>query len=195
MKQLGFYEVVEAALGADLVAYAEAAELAEKGFLTSSCCPAFVNYIHNEFPTLVENISHNPSPMVATAKAIKENCEDAKTIFIGPCTAKKNEYLRPEVSEYVDCVLTFEELQALFDSRDIAPETLEEEELHNASYYGRIFAIAAVCPRLPPRQSRSKAWTSRLNPPAAAALRNAASHCSGPPRARPPATLSRAWPA
>lgn len=140
MKQLGFYEVVEAALGADLVAYAEAAELAEKGFLTSSCCPAFVNYIHNEFPTLVENISHNPSPMVATAKAIKENCEDAKTIFIGPCTAKKNEYLRPEVSEYVDCVLTFEELQALFDSRDIAPETLEEEELHNASYYGRIFA-------------------------------------------------------
>lgn len=140
MKKLGFYQVVEAALGADLVAYAEGAELAEKGFLTSSCCPAFVNYIHNEFPSLVEHISHNPSPMVATAKAIKESCENVKTIFIGPCTAKKNEFLRPEVQEWVDCVLTFEELQALFDSRSIEPETLEEEELHDASYFGRIFA-------------------------------------------------------
>lgn len=141
LKKLGFHEVVEAAMGADLVAYSEAAELAEKGFLTSSCCPAFVSYVHNEFPTLVDNVSHNPSPMVAAAKDIKENAgEEVKTIFIGPCTAKKNEFRRPEVSQYVDCVLTFEELQALFDSRDIDLESLEEEDLHNASYYGRIFA-------------------------------------------------------
>ena len=71
IKQLGFYEVVEAAMGADLVAMAEAKELAEKGFLTSSCCPAFVSYIKQQFPTLAENISHNPSPMVATAKYLR----------------------------------------------------------------------------------------------------------------------------
>ncbi len=143
IKKLGFYDVVEAALGADLVAYSEAAELAEKGFLTSSCCPAFVKYIQNQFPSLVENISHNFSPMAATAQDIKENkanSESVKTIFIGPCTAKKSEFQLPEVSKYVDCVLTFEELQALFDSRDIDPTTLEETDLNNASYYGRIFA-------------------------------------------------------
>ena len=140
IKQLGFYEVVEAAMGADLVAMAEAKELADKGFLTSSCCPAFVSYIKQQFPTLAENISHNPSPMVATAKFLRETCgDDIKTIFIGPCTAKKAEGQLPEVKEYVDCVLTFEELQALFDSRDIDPTTLEETELNNASYYGRIF--------------------------------------------------------
>lgn len=100
-------------MGADLVAYSEAAELAEKGFLTSSCCPAFVSYVHNEFPTLVDNVSHNPPPW-SQRQRTKENAgEEVKTIFIGPCTAKKNEFRRPEVSQYVDCVLTFEELQAL----------------------------------------------------------------------------------
>lgn len=52
IKQLGFFHVVEAALGADMVSYAEAAELAEKGFLTSSCCPAFVDYIKSSFRSL-----------------------------------------------------------------------------------------------------------------------------------------------
>lgn len=141
IKKLGFHDVVEAAMGADLVAYAEAAELAEKGFLTSSCCPAFVKYVQNEFPELIDNISHNPSPMAAAAKDIKDNSEEeVKVIFIGPCTAKKSEFQLPEVSKYVDCVLTFEELQALFDGRDIDPTTLEETVLNDASYYGRIFA-------------------------------------------------------
>lgn len=140
IKDLGFDEVMEAALGADLVAMAEASELAEKGFLTSSCCPAFVRYIQQQFPTLAENISHNPSPMVATAKYIRDTYgEHIKTVFIGPCTAKKAEGQLPEVAPYVDCVLTFEELQTLLDSRNIDPSTLEETELNNASYYGRIF--------------------------------------------------------
>ena len=59
IKKLGFFTVVEAALGADMVAYLESQELAEKGFLTSSCCPAFVSYIETQFPQLKENISHN----------------------------------------------------------------------------------------------------------------------------------------
>ena len=45
LKKLGFHDVVEAALGADMVAIAEAKELSEKELLTSSCCPAFVQYI------------------------------------------------------------------------------------------------------------------------------------------------------
>ena len=66
--------MVEVALGADMVAYSEAAELAEKGFLTSSCCPAFVDYIHKKFPQMVEHISHNLSPMGAIGQYIKELC-------------------------------------------------------------------------------------------------------------------------
>ena len=140
LKNLGFHTVIEAALGADMVALAEAKELTEKGFLTSSCCPAFVKYIKNAFPDLVPNISHNLSPMGALAKYLKDNEENSKVVFIGPCTAKKAEALKDDVKPYVDSVLTFEELQALFDSKDIDVMTLEEGVLDNASYFGRIFA-------------------------------------------------------
>ena len=140
LKNLGFHTVIEAALGADMVALAEAKELTEKGFLTSSCCPAFVKYIENSFPDLVPHISHNLSPMGALAKYLKDNEENAKVVFIGPCTAKKAEALKDDVKPYVDSVLTFEELQALFDSKDIDIMSLEEGVLDNASYFGRIFA-------------------------------------------------------
>ncbi len=140
IKALGFCDVLEAALGADMVAYNEAAELAERGFLTSSCCPAFVSYIRKSFPELQENISHNMSPMATIAKRIKEKDPEAKTVFIGPCTAKKGEFQLPEVHKYVDCVLTFEELQAMFDSRELDVGAMEETVLNNASGYGRIFA-------------------------------------------------------
>lgn len=140
IKMLGFHSVVEAALGADIVAYNEAKELAEKGFLTSSCCPAFVDYVKKNFPTLKDNISHNPSPMAAIAKFIKENDPGSKVVFIGPCTAKKAEIRKDEVKDYVDSALTFEELQALFDAKSIELTELGESELNNASYYGRIFA-------------------------------------------------------
>ena len=140
IKKLGFHSVVEVALGADMVAYSEAAELAEKGFLTSSCCPAFVDYIHKKFPQMVEHISHNLSPMGAIGQYIKGIDPTAKIVFIGPCTAKKMEFQKESVSPYIDSVLTFEELQALFDSRDMEISGLEENVLDNASYYGRIFA-------------------------------------------------------
>ena len=140
IKKLGFHSVVEVALGADMVAYSEAAELAEKGFLTSSCCPAFVDYIHKKFPQMVEHISHNLSPMGAIGQYIKGIDPTAKIVFIGPCTAKKMEFQKESVSPYIDSVLTFEELQALFDSRDMEISELEEDVLDNASYYGRIFA-------------------------------------------------------
>lgn len=140
LKKLGFYAVVEAALGADMVAYTEAEELSEKGFLTSSCCPAFVSYIKSAFPDLLPYVSHNLSPMATIAKYIKDNNKNVKIIFIGPCTAKKAEIKLDSVKPYIDSVLTFEELQALFDSKDIDISQLEEESLDNASCFGRIFA-------------------------------------------------------
>ncbi len=140
LKKLGFHTVVEAALGADMVAQAESKELAEKGFLTSSCCPAFVDYINKAFPELVPYVSHNLSPMATIAKYIKDTTKNAKVVFIGPCTAKKAEVQKDAVKPYVDAALTFEELQALFDSRDLDITTLEDGVLDNASYFGRIFA-------------------------------------------------------
>lgn len=140
LKELGFYTTVEVALGADMVAQAESKELAKEGFLLSSCCPAFVSYVKSKFPRLAQHISGNLSPMATLAKYIKGMDENAKVVFIGPCTAKKTEAQLAEVKPFVDVALTFEELQALFDSRDIDITTLEEGVLDNASYYGRIFA-------------------------------------------------------
>lgn len=141
IEELGFHHVVEAALGADMVAYAESRELTEReDFMTSSCCPAFVDYIHKQFPNLVDHISHNLSPAATIARYIKQTDPDAKVVFIGPCTAKKMEFQKEEVRPYIDSVITFEELQALFDSRDLDITTLDEGVLDNASYYGRIFA-------------------------------------------------------
>ncbi len=140
LKELGFHTVIEAALGADMVAQAESLELAEKGFLTSSCCPAFVAYVEKNFPDLVPFVSHTLSPMATISKYIKDTTENAKVVFIGPCTAKKAEVQKEEVKPYVDAVMTFEELQALFDSKEIDITTLEEGVLDNASYFGRIFA-------------------------------------------------------
>ncbi len=140
IKAVGFDDIFEVALGADMVAKSEAAELEEKGFLTSSCCPAFVSYVEKNFPTLKDNISHNLSPAGTIAKFIKEKEPDCKTVFIGPCTAKKVEFQREEYSGLIDSVITFEELQALIDSKDIDVCSLEETKLDQASYFGRIFA-------------------------------------------------------
>ena len=140
LKELGFFTVVEAALGADMVAQAESRELAKKGLLTSSCCPAFVAYVKSAFPDLLKYVSHNLSPMATLAKYIKDTTPNAKIVFIGPCTAKKAEAQLEEVKPYIDAVMTFEELQALYDSKDIDITTLGEDVLDNASYFGRIFA-------------------------------------------------------
>ena len=140
IKELGFHAVIEAALGADMVAQSESKELAEKGFLTSSCCPAFVQYVRSAFPGLAPQISHNLSPMATIAKYIKKTDPSSKIVFMGPCTAKKAEAQLESVKPYIDSVITFEELQALFDSKDINITELGDDVLDNASYFGRIFA-------------------------------------------------------
>ena len=140
IKKLGFSQVLEVAVGAEMVAYKEALELKEKGFLTSSCCPAFVSYIKSKFPDMVEHISSNLSPMAELAKHVKEEHPDAVIVFIGPCIAKKAEVKLESVKKYVDYAITFEELQALFDSKDIILKKQEWTDWNQASYYGRMFA-------------------------------------------------------
>lgn len=140
IKELGFSEVLEVAVGAEMVAYKEGLELKEKGFLTSSCCPAFVRYIETKHPKMAEHISHNLSPMAELAKHVKKNKPNCKIVFIGPCIAKKAEVKKDTVKQYVDYAITFEELQALFDSRGIDLKTLKWTDWNQASYYGRIFA-------------------------------------------------------
>lgn len=140
IRKLGFDDVLEVALGAEIVATKEAEELVEKGFLTSSCCPAFVKYIGTKYPSLKDRISGNVSPMIELAKLLKKDHPNRKVVFIGPCIAKKAEVRKPEVAGYVDFAITFEELQALFDSREIWLREQEETDWNQASYYGRIFA-------------------------------------------------------
>ena len=91
LKQLGFYSIAEAALGADIVAVEEAREFAKKEFLISSCCPAFVDFVEKNFPAMREYVSTSISPMGAISRRIKEADPTSKVIFIGPCTAKKAE--------------------------------------------------------------------------------------------------------
>jgi len=141
IKMLGFKDVIEVALGADMVVHHEANELIEakdKGeFLTSSCCPGFVNYIEIKYPELMPYVSKTVSPMVATARLIKKIDAEAQVVFIGPCIAKKTEKDRTEGADFV---LTFEELAALIEARDINLKVLEPHPLNNASYFGRRFA-------------------------------------------------------
>ncbi|MBO4363184.1 MAG: 4Fe-4S dicluster domain-containing protein [Clostridia bacterium] len=138
--KLGFTDVVEAALGADMTSANEAPELAGKGSLFSSCCPAFVSLVKKKFPNLAEFISETPSPMAMAAMNVKLQLPGAKTVFIGPCTAKKAEVLLERVRPFVDNAITFEEMDALFEARNISPAECVPELYDDATSYGRNFA-------------------------------------------------------
>jgi len=142
IKDLGFTDVIEVALGADAVSVAETEEVIERAGegkkTTSSCCPAFVNLIEKHFPALKENVSSTVSPMVAAARLIKAAKPEAVIVFIGPCVAKKNEALKHYIGE-INYVLTFEELEAMFEVKGIdfsKYEGIAEE----ATKYGKGFA-------------------------------------------------------
>lgn len=144
IEKIGFYHAVEAALGADVVAYHEGHEFAEtideRKWMTTSCCPAFVSYMRKNYPDMMSHVSGTVSPMVAIARIIKSTDPTAKVVFIGPCTAKKMEIKLEDIKDAVEYTMTFEELQAIFDAMDINLKEIPESVLDNASYYGRIFA-------------------------------------------------------
>ncbi|AGA68133.1 iron only hydrogenase large subunit [Desulfitobacterium dichloroeliminans LMG P-21439] len=146
LKHLGFYGMVEVALFADVLSLKEALEFDEhvktdKDFvLTSCCCPIWVSMVKKVYDKLVPHISPSVSPMVACGRGIKRMHPCAKTVFIGPCIAKKAEAKEPDIRDAVDAVLTFHELKQIFEATDIHPEDMEDIPSEHSSTSGRIYA-------------------------------------------------------
>ena len=149
MKQLGFADIIEVAIGADLCAAQEAEdfvkEVPEKlPFMATSCCPAWSVMAKKLFPEQANCISMALTPMTLTARLIKHHQPGAKVAFIGPCAAKKLEAMRRTVRSEVDFVLTFEEMAGIFDAKHVDIENIAEDEggVSAASRDGRNFAVA-----------------------------------------------------
>ena len=148
LKALGFYDVVEVAIGADLCTVDEAHDFLEEvpnklNFMATSCCPAWSMMAKTAFPALAKNISMTMTPMVFTARMMKQKDPEARMCFIGPCAAKKLEASRRTVRSDVDFVLTFEELAGIIEAKDVDTSLLEVDEaeaLRAASAAGRGFA-------------------------------------------------------
>ena len=149
MKALGFADVFEVAIGADLCAVQEAEDFVKEvpeqlPFMATSCCPAWSVMAKKLFPDYSNCISMALTPMTLTARLIKKKHEKGKVVFIGPCAAKKLEAMRTSVRSDVDFVLTFEEMAGIFDARHVDIENIEEDEggVNAASKDGRNFAVA-----------------------------------------------------
>ena len=149
LEELGFSQVYEVALGADIGAIAEAHHYVEKvttgelPFLLTSCCPSWAMLAKKYFPDMIDEVSQELTPMFATARTIKKEQPNEKVVFIGPCAAKKLEAMRRSVRSDVDFVVTFEELQGMFDAKEIDLSEYEaESSFHNATGVGRGYAVA-----------------------------------------------------
>lgn len=144
--RLGFKDVFEVAIGADLCTIEEAEHFlrevpSELPFMCTSCCPAWSIMAKKEFPEFANTISMAMTPMVLTARMVKKLHPECKIAFIGPCLSKKQEASRHTVKSYVDFVLTFEELAGMFEARNIDLASIEEgEQLRKASSDGYGFA-------------------------------------------------------
>ncbi len=148
MKKLGFKRIVEVAVGADMCTIEEAKDFkekvpAEQNYMATSCCPAWHSMIYKLFPGEAKNISMTLTPMVFTARLMKQKYPDCKVVFVGPCAAKKLEAIREDIRSDVDFVLTFEELQGMFEAKEIDFETIEPMyDLNEATAAGRGFAVS-----------------------------------------------------
>lgn len=147
MTQLGFEDTVEVAIGADLCTIDEAedfiAEVPEQiPFMATSCCPAWSMMAKKLFPERANCISMAMTPMVLTARMIKQANPDDRICFIGPCAAKKLEASRRSVRSDVDFVLTFEELAGMFEAKEVDFSALEaSDDLQYGTADGRGFAV------------------------------------------------------
>jgi len=154
---LGFSGVAEVAYGADLATVEEGARLAElvrsgneTDFVGTSCCPSWVMTARKFHPEFSSCIADSYTPMVETARKIKSADPGALVVFIGPCVSKKAECFDERVSKYVDYVITFEELAALFKSRDIDPAAVENGPASaiDVTSAGRSFPVAGNVARV-----------------------------------------------
>ncbi len=149
MRTLGFADVVEVAIGADLCTVEEAHDFLEEvpeklDWMGTSCCPAWSMMAKKLFPQFKDNISMALTPMVITARMVKKDHPNARIVFVGPCSAKKLEANRRSVRSDVDFVLTFEELLGMFDAKEIDFATIEADSadgMNEGSGMGRGFAV------------------------------------------------------
>lgn len=145
-RALGFTGMVEVALFADILTLKEALEfdrhVQKSGDyqLTSCCCPVWIAMIRKIFHELMPHVPGAVSPMIACGRMIKRIHPDAITVFAGPCLAKKQEAREPDIADAVDYVLTFQEVQDIFDAADIRPEELHDAGKEHASKAGRLYA-------------------------------------------------------
>lgn len=147
-KQLGFEDVVDVAIGADLCTIEEAndfmKEVPEKQpFMATSCCPAWSVMAKKLFPEFASYISMALTPMVLTARLIKEKHPECKVVFVGPCAAKKLEASRRTIRSFVDFVLTFEEFSSILEAKGIDIAKCEDSEpFKSSSGDGKGFAVS-----------------------------------------------------
>lgn len=120
LRQLGFADAEETAVGATMVKreYERMLQENHPDVLISSCCHSINLLIQKYYPTVLPYLAAVDSPMQAHCKDIKRRHPEAKTVFIGPCVAKKDE--AEHYDGIVDAVLTFEELTAWLDQKGIA---------------------------------------------------------------------------
>ena len=148
MKQLGFERVVEVAVGADMCTIEEAKDFLERvpyeqDFMATSCCPAWHMMVEKLFPDQYKNISMTLTPMVFTARLMKKQYPNCKVVFVGPCAAKKLEAIRADIRSDVDFVLTFEELQGMFEAKGVDFAAIPAgESMREGTAAGRGFAVA-----------------------------------------------------
>lgn len=135
LRELGAVYVGETAIGAFYTAreVKNAVKVNNKNINICTACPAINSYIETYIPSLIPNLITVNSPMIAHAKLIKEKYKDVKFIFIGPCTAKKEEADRHENKNIVDVVLSFEELKELLNEKNINLKQCEEGEFDEVS--------------------------------------------------------------
>ena len=136
LKEIGFDDVIEVALGADETTRRESHELLEKleegqPFMTTSCCPSYIQLVKKHIPEMEKYVSTTLSPMRYTAEIAKERYPDCKTVFIGPCIAKRKE---AEYSGNVDYVMTFEELGSILDGMEINLEQVSPFHIDQDAY-------------------------------------------------------------
>lgn len=141
-QRLGFADVYEVAIGADLCVIEEAADFLEEvpdkhKFMVTSCCPSWSDMVKKLFPQFEKNISVAFTPMVLTARMIKRDHPDCKVVFIGPCDSKKLEARRQSVRSDVDFVLTFEEALGIFAAKGMDKAFLPEDEEELPAYSSR----------------------------------------------------------
>ena len=148
LKMLGFDRMVEVAIGADMCTIEEARDFLEhvpekQNYMATSCCPAWHSMIEKNFPSEVDKMSMTLTPMVFTARMLKKEDPSCKIVFVGPCAAKKLEAIRADIRSDVDFVLTFEDLQGMFEAKEINFETIEPMyDLNEGSAAGRGFAVS-----------------------------------------------------